>query len=33
MNEITIIGLGAGDLEQLPLGIYKKLVQANLLSL
>ncbi|MEP9408950.1 nucleoside triphosphate pyrophosphohydrolase [Peribacillus frigoritolerans] len=27
MNEITIIGLGAGDLEQLPLGIYKKLVQ------
>ncbi|MCD1163451.1 bifunctional methyltransferase/pyrophosphohydrolase YabN [Peribacillus frigoritolerans] len=29
MNEITIIGLGAGDLEQLPLGIYKKLVQAE----
>lgn len=27
MNEITIIGLGAGDLEQLPLGIYKKLVK------
>jgi tetrapyrrole methylase family protein/MazG family protein len=27
MNEITILGLGAGDLEQLPLGIYKKLVQ------
>ncbi|WP_144513538.1 nucleoside triphosphate pyrophosphohydrolase [Bacillus sp. FJAT-22090] len=25
MNEITIIGLGAGDLEQLPLGIYRKL--------
>lgn len=29
MNEITIIGLGAGDLEQLPLGIYKKLVQTE----
>ncbi|MGG3478007.1 nucleoside triphosphate pyrophosphohydrolase [Peribacillus frigoritolerans] len=29
MNEITIIGLGAGDLEQLPLGIYKKLVQTG----
>ncbi|MEY9864660.1 tetrapyrrole methylase family protein/MazG family protein [Peribacillus sp. B2I2] len=27
MNEITIIGLGAGDLDQLPLGIYKKLTQ------
>ncbi|MFD9628723.1 bifunctional methyltransferase/pyrophosphohydrolase YabN [Peribacillus muralis] len=27
MNEITIIGLGAGDLDQLPLGIYKKLKQ------
>ncbi|QGM31848.1 nucleoside triphosphate pyrophosphohydrolase [Bacillus sp. N3536] len=25
MNEITIIGLGAGDIDQLPLGIYKKL--------
>ncbi|MEI4771509.1 nucleoside triphosphate pyrophosphohydrolase [Psychrobacillus sp. FJAT-51614] len=25
MNEITIIGLGASDLDQLPLGIYKKL--------
>lgn len=29
MNEITIIGLGAGDLEQLPLGIYKKLIQTE----
>lgn len=26
-NTITIIGLGAGDLDQLPLGIYKKLKQ------
>lgn len=26
-NTITIIGLGAGDLNQLPLGIYKKLKQ------
>ncbi|TQR04214.1 nucleoside triphosphate pyrophosphohydrolase [Psychrobacillus soli] len=25
MNEITIIGLGASDLDQLPLGIYKQL--------
>ncbi|AUJ24453.1 nucleoside triphosphate pyrophosphohydrolase [Virgibacillus dokdonensis] len=25
MNKIEIIGLGAGDLDQLPLGIYKKL--------
>ncbi|PJN90510.1 SAM-dependent methyltransferase, partial [Bacillus sp. mrc49] len=29
MNEITIIGLGAGDLDQLPLGIYKKLTQVQ----
>ncbi|MFF2459952.1 nucleoside triphosphate pyrophosphohydrolase [Peribacillus simplex] len=29
MNEITIIGLGAGDLNQLPLGIYKKLIQTE----
>jgi len=28
-NRIEIIGLGAGDLEQLPLGIYRKLTQAN----
>jgi len=26
MNEIEVIGLGAGDLEQLPLGIYRKLL-------
>lgn len=29
MHEITIIGLGAGDLSQLPLGIYKKLKNAT----
>jgi tetrapyrrole methylase family protein / MazG family protein len=29
-NEIAIIGLGAGDLNQLPLGVYKKLKQASL---
>ncbi|WP_342599639.1 nucleoside triphosphate pyrophosphohydrolase [Psychrobacillus sp. FSL H8-0483] len=29
MNEITIIGLGASDLDQLPLGIYKKLKTAE----
>lgn len=29
MNEITIIGLGAGDLDQLPLGVYKKLKTAE----
>ncbi|MEK4523439.1 nucleoside triphosphate pyrophosphohydrolase [Psychrobacillus sp. FSL W7-1493] len=29
MHEITIIGLGAGDLNQLPLGIYKKLKNAT----
>ncbi|MFJ5772425.1 nucleoside triphosphate pyrophosphohydrolase [Psychrobacillus sp. NPDC093180] len=29
MNEITIIGLGASDLDQLPLGIYKKLKAAE----
>lgn len=28
-NRIEIIGLGAGDLVQLPLGIYRKLTQAN----
>lgn len=28
-SEITIIGLGAGDLNQLPLGIYKKLTSAG----
>lgn len=29
MNEITIIGLGASDLDQLPLGIYKQLKTAE----
>ena len=29
MNEIIIIGLGASDLEQLPLGIYRKLKTAE----
>ncbi|KIL52462.1 bifunctional methyltransferase/pyrophosphohydrolase YabN [Jeotgalibacillus campisalis] len=28
-NQITIIGLGAGDLDQLPLGIYKKLTKSG----
>ncbi len=29
MNKIDIIGLGAGDLNQLPLGMYRRLVQSN----
>ena len=29
MNKVVVIGLGASDLEQLPLGIYKKLLQAE----
>ncbi len=29
MTHITIVGLGAGDLEQLPFGIYKKLMNAK----
>jgi tetrapyrrole methylase family protein/MazG family protein len=29
VNTITVLGLGAGDLEQLPLGVYKKLVKAQ----
>ncbi len=29
MNTITVLGLGAGDLEQLPLGVYKKLLKAQ----
>ncbi|WP_067729687.1 bifunctional methyltransferase/pyrophosphohydrolase YabN [Oceanobacillus damuensis] len=29
MNRIEVIGLGAGDVDQLPLGIYKKLTQSN----
>lgn len=28
MSKIEIIGLGAGDLDQLPFGVYKKLIQA-----
>lgn len=28
-HKITVIGLGAGDLEQLPLGVYRKLINAN----
>ncbi|WP_096203243.1 nucleoside triphosphate pyrophosphohydrolase [Bacillus sp. FJAT-45350] len=33
MNKISIFGLGAGDLEQMPLGIYKKILQAKPLYL
>lgn len=29
MNTITVLGLGAGDLEQLPLGVYKTLLKAQ----
>jgi len=29
MNHITVIGLGAGDLNQLPLGVYKKLTKSE----
>lgn len=29
MKNITVIGLGAGDLEQLPLGVYRKLKEAQ----
>ena len=29
VNDIVIIGLGAGDLDQLPYGIYKKLKGAS----
>ncbi|GKU85011.1 nucleoside triphosphate pyrophosphohydrolase [Niallia sp. NCCP-28] len=29
MNKITIVGLGAGDINQLPLGVYKLLMQKN----
>lgn len=29
MNTITVLGLGAGDLEQLPFGVYKKLLKAQ----
>lgn len=30
MNKIVIMGLGAGDINQLPLGVYKKLLKAEL---
>ncbi|WP_174734823.1 nucleoside triphosphate pyrophosphohydrolase [Mesobacillus harenae] len=33
MRKITIVGLGAGDLDQLPLGVYKKLKSAEHLFL
>lgn len=29
MNTITVLGLGAGDLEQLPFGVYKTLINAE----
>ncbi|HHY75103.1 MAG TPA: nucleoside triphosphate pyrophosphohydrolase [Bacillus bacterium] len=33
MNKITVLGLGAGDIEQLPIGIYRKLKEADCLFL
>ncbi|KAB2328842.1 nucleoside triphosphate pyrophosphohydrolase [Cytobacillus depressus] len=33
MSKITILGLGAGDLDQLPLGVYRALTNASLLYL
>ncbi|CAM3781818.1 nucleoside triphosphate pyrophosphohydrolase [Aeromicrobium ponti] len=33
MKKITILGLGAGDLDQLPLGVYKKLKNSEALYL
>ncbi|SMQ59650.1 tetrapyrrole methylase family protein / MazG family protein [Bacillus sp. OV166] len=33
VRRIEILGLGAGDLEQLPVGVYKKLLKANSLFL
>ena len=30
MNQMYIIGLGAGDLDQLPLGVYKQLKIPNI---
>ncbi|PLR78931.1 nucleoside triphosphate pyrophosphohydrolase [Bacillus sp. V3-13] len=32
-KKIVVVGLGAGDIDQLPLGIYKKLIQANVVYL
>lgn len=29
VKQIEVLGLGAGDLEQLPVGVYKKLKQTN----
>ncbi|RFU66912.1 nucleoside triphosphate pyrophosphohydrolase [Peribacillus saganii] len=29
MNQIKILGLGAGELDQLPLGVYRKIIQAG----
>ena len=29
VKTIEILGLGAGDLEQLPFGVYKKLIKAT----
>ncbi|PLS03481.1 nucleoside triphosphate pyrophosphohydrolase [Neobacillus cucumis] len=33
VKEIEVLGLGAGELDQLPVGVYKKLLQANSLFL
>ncbi|NQD68527.1 MazG family protein, partial [Bacillus haikouensis] len=33
MNTITIVGLGAGDLEQLPLGVYRLIKESETLFL
>ena len=33
MSELLIIGLGAGDLDQLPLGVYKQLKRTDHLFL
>ena len=32
-NKITVLGLGAGDFEQLPIGIYRKLKETSSLFL
>ena len=29
MNQLTVIGLGAADFDQLQMGVYKKLKQAK----
>lgn len=33
MKKVVILGLGAGDIEQIPYGVYKKITQANLIFL